>query len=95
MATSSQAYLVVTGEYDDYRVQAVLAVRDEAQAFADEHNLRYPPRIATDVARIEPVAFYGPGWRPAPRDMAEVLDGEVVDVTEDPLQLPGTAGGTT
>ncbi len=81
MSTAATAYLVLAGEYEDRQVIAVLAVEAEARAFADDFNLRTRPR-PHDWARAEPVGFYGPGWRPAPR---EVLGGEVIDVRTEPL----------
>ncbi len=76
------AYLVAAGEYEDRQVIAVLAVEAEAHAFADDHNLRTRPRPGF-WTEVEPVDFYPPGWRPAPRD----LDGEVVDVHAHPPEL--------
>jgi hypothetical protein len=84
MITAATAYLVVAGEYDDYRVIAVLAVEAEAHAFADDHNLHTQPRRGF-WAEVEPVEFYAAGWRPAPR---EVLDGDVVDVHPDRPERP-------
>jgi len=78
------AYLVTCGEYDDYRVLAVLAVESEAHAFADDHNLRTQRRPGF-WAEVEPVDFHAASWRPAPR---EVLDGEVVDVHSDRPERP-------
>jgi len=76
----TDAYLIVAGEYED---RHVLAVEAEAQAFADDHNLRTQPRPGF-WAEVEPVDFYPAGWRPAPR---QVLDGDVVDVLADPPEL--------
>lgn len=57
VADQVQAYLVVTGEYADYRV--ILACADEIEAGrqASTWNRENLPAIEGDAARVEPVPF--------------------------------------
>jgi hypothetical protein len=75
------SYLVTRGIYDGYTVLAVFGDQADAQAFADDWNLRHLHTIrfnGDEAVAGEEVPFYPAGqWRPA----GAVIDGSTASLT--------------
>ncbi|PZS39944.1 MAG: hypothetical protein DLM62_05500 [Pseudonocardiales bacterium] len=90
MIEPTTAYMVSKGSYDDYRALAVFTERLGALEYACHQNMTSERLTMDDIARVEEIDLYGPGWR---RPRGEVLDGEVVHDTSDRDAAVSAHGG--
>jgi hypothetical protein len=86
------SYLVTKGEYGDQLVLAVFGDQADAQAFADDWNLRHLHTIrfnGDEAVAGEEVPYYPAGqWRPA----GPVIDGSTASLT--PARYTASPGET-